>query len=112
MALPVLMNIKAVIEQRQCTGVWNHKDELPVRPGLGNRGQEALGRTAMTGSGTHPLCCPSQIEIELGMKCWYHSVFACPILRQQTSDSNPPIKLICGHVISRDALNKLINGGK
>ncbi|XP_063521716.1 E3 ubiquitin-protein transferase RMND5B isoform X1 [Pongo pygmaeus] len=111
-ALPVLMNIKAVIEQRQCTGVWSHKDELPVRPGPGNRGQEALERTAMTGSGTHPLCCPSQIEIELGMKCWYHSVFACPILRQQTSDSNPPIKLICGHVISRDALNKLINGGK
>lgn len=33
MALPVLMNIKAVIEQRQCTGVWSHKDELPVRPG-------------------------------------------------------------------------------
>uniref|UniRef100_A0A2I3N290 RING-type E3 ubiquitin transferase n=3 Tax=Catarrhini TaxID=9526 RepID=A0A2I3N290_PAPAN len=108
-ALPVLMNIKAVIEQRQCTGVWSHKDELPVRPGPGNCGQEALGRT---GSGTHLLCCPSQIEIELGMKCWYHSVFACPILRQQTSDSNPPIKLICGHVISRDALNKLINGGK
>ncbi|XP_037762782.1 E3 ubiquitin-protein transferase RMND5B isoform X4 [Chelonia mydas] len=80
-ALPVLMNIKAVIEQRQCTGVWSHKDELPI-------------------------------EIELGMKCWYHSVFACPILRQQTTDSNPPIKLICGHVISRDALNKLINGGK
>ncbi|XP_015679445.1 E3 ubiquitin-protein transferase RMND5B isoform X2 [Protobothrops mucrosquamatus] len=80
-ALPVLMNIKAVIEQRQCTGVWSHKDELPI-------------------------------EVELGMKCWYHSVFACPILRQQTTDSNPPIKLICGHVISRDALNKLINGGK
>lgn len=59
-----------------------------------------------------PLCWLPQIEIELGMKCWYHSVFACPILRQQTSDSNPPIKLICGHVISRDALNKLINGGK
>ncbi|KAJ7316611.1 hypothetical protein JRQ81_002773 [Phrynocephalus forsythii] len=80
-ALPVLMNIKAVIEQRQCAGVWSHKDELPI-------------------------------EIELGMKCWYHSVFACPILRQQTTDSNPPVKLICGHVISRDALNKLINGGK
>lgn len=33
-ALPVLMNIKAVIEQRQCTGVWSHKDELPVRLSL------------------------------------------------------------------------------
>lgn len=30
MALPALINIKAVIEQRQCTGVWNQKDELPV----------------------------------------------------------------------------------
>lgn len=29
-ALPALINIKAVIEQRQCTGVWNQKDELPV----------------------------------------------------------------------------------
>ncbi|XP_005992441.1 E3 ubiquitin-protein transferase RMND5B [Latimeria chalumnae] len=80
-ALPVLMNIKAVIEQRQCTGVWSHKDELPI-------------------------------EIDLGKKCWYHSVFACPILRQQTTDSNPPMKLICGHVISRDALNKLNIAGK
>ncbi|KAA8589099.1 hypothetical protein FQN60_010444, partial [Etheostoma spectabile] len=67
MALPVLMNIKQVIEQRQCSGVWTHKDELPI-------------------------------EIDLGKKCWYHSVFACPILRQQTSESNPPMKLICGHV--------------
>ena len=37
----------------------------------------------------------------------YHSIFACPILRQQTSDANPPLKLTCGHCISRDALNKL-----
>jgi hypothetical protein len=106
------MNIKAVIEQRQCTGVWSHKDELPVRPG-GRCGQKTgAGEDIWNGKWNSPFCWPSQIEIELGMKCWYHSVFACPILRQQTSDSNPPIKLICGHVISRDALNKLINGGK
>ncbi|KAH0519253.1 Protein RMD5-like protein A [Microtus ochrogaster] len=61
-ALPALINIKAVIEQRQCTGVWNQKDELPI-------------------------------EVDLGKKCWYHSIFACPILRQQTTDNNPPMKL-------------------
>ena len=44
--------------------------------------------------------------------CRYHSIFACPILRQQTTRSNPPVRLICGHVISRDALNKLSNGNK
>ena len=40
----------------------------------------------------------------------YHSIFACPILRQQSSDENPPMRLTCGHVISRDALNKLSTG--
>ena len=47
------------------------------------------------------------IEIDLGQDCRFHSVFACPILRQQVSDNNPPMKLVCGHVISKDALAKL-----
>ncbi|XP_074641002.1 E3 ubiquitin-protein ligase RMND5A-like [Tubulanus polymorphus] len=80
-ALPPLLNIKQVMQQRQCSGVWSAKDELPV-------------------------------EIDLGMESRYHSVFACPILRQQSTESNPPVRLVCGHVISRDALNKLANGNK
>ncbi|KAH9510837.1 E3 ubiquitin-protein transferase rmnd5a [Dermatophagoides farinae] len=52
------------------------------------------------------------IEIDVTRKCHYHSIFACPILRQQSCDSNPPMRLQCGHVISRDALNKLSNGSK
>lgn len=57
------------------------------------------------------LCsCPFQIEIELDTEHRYHSIFACPILRQQSSEENPPMKLVCGHVISRDALDKLCNG--
>lgn len=109
MALPVLMNIKQVIEQRQCSGVWTHKDELPVRRFFFTR---LLPAGWFKPAGDYvPLLC-FQIEIDLGKKCWYHSVFACPILRQQTSESNPPMKLICGHVISRDALNKLTNAGK
>lgn len=80
-ALPALLNIKQVMQQRQVTGIWNGKDELPI-------------------------------EIDLGQDSRYHSVFACPILRQQSTDSNPPMRLVCGHVISRDALNKLSNGTK
>lgn len=53
-----------------------------------------------------------QIEIDLGQENRYHSVFACPILRQQSTESNPPMRLLCGHVISRDALTKLISGNK
>ncbi|KAI4459762.1 macrophage erythroblast attacher-related [Holotrichia oblita] len=52
------------------------------------------------------------IEIDLGSENRYHSMFACPILRQQSTESNPPMRLICGHVISRDALNKLCSGNK
>ncbi|KAG8235781.1 hypothetical protein J437_LFUL016310 [Ladona fulva] len=55
---------------------------------------------------------PLSIKIDLGPECTYHSVFACPILRQQCSESNPPLRLVCGHVISRDALNKLSSGNK
>lgn len=50
------------------------------------------------------------IEIDLDAEHRYHSIFACPILRQQSSEDNPPMKLVCGHVISRDALDKLCNG--
>jgi hypothetical protein len=80
-ALPALLNIKQVMQQRQVTGAWNTKDELPI-------------------------------EIDLPETMRYHSVFACPILRQQVSDGNPPMRLTCGHVISRDALNKLTTGHK
>ncbi|XP_043273816.1 E3 ubiquitin-protein ligase RMND5A isoform X2 [Venturia canescens] len=80
-ALPALLNIKHIMQQRQVTGIWNGKDELPI-------------------------------EIDLGKQSQYHSVFACPILRQQSTENNPPMKLVCGHVISRDALNKLTTANK
>lgn len=51
------------------------------------------------------------IVINLGQKLQFHSIFACPILRQQSTENNPPMRLVCGHVISRDALNKMANGG-
>ncbi|XP_039249229.1 E3 ubiquitin-protein ligase RMND5A-like [Styela clava] len=80
-ALPALIAIKSVIEQRQCSGVLTDKDELPI-------------------------------DIDLAHDQHYHSIFACPILRQQTTENNPPMRLTCGHIISRDALNKLIAGSK
>ncbi|GBP63791.1 Protein RMD5 homolog A [Eumeta japonica] len=53
------------------------------------------------------------MQVDLGEEGGgYHSVFACPILRQQASEQNPPMRLLCGHVISRDALNKLTQGVK
>ncbi|KAL3173696.1 hypothetical protein MRX96_041507 [Rhipicephalus microplus] len=53
-----------------------------------------------------------ELPIEIRLSRQFHSVFACPILRQQSSDTNPPMRLVCGHVISRDALHKLASGSK
>ncbi|KAK8741362.1 hypothetical protein OTU49_002630, partial [Cherax quadricarinatus] len=80
-ALPVLINIKQVMQQRAVHNMWNTKEELPI-------------------------------EIDLGPSSRYHSIFACPILRQQLTESNPPMRLICGHVISREALSKLTTSAK
>ncbi|XP_076460917.1 E3 ubiquitin-protein ligase RMND5A-like [Babylonia areolata] len=52
------------------------------------------------------------VEIDLGHEYHFHSIFACPILRQQSSHANPPMRLVCGHVISKDALAKLANLNK
>lgn len=36
-----------------------------------------------------------------------HSAFSCPILKEQCSVRNPPTRLNCGHVISKDACARL-----
>lgn len=51
------------------------------------------------------------VEIDLGRNLQFHSTFSCPILKQQSTEGNPPMRLVCGHVISRDALLKLSNSG-
>uniref|UniRef100_A0A8R1E7V1 RING-Gid-type domain-containing protein n=1 Tax=Caenorhabditis japonica TaxID=281687 RepID=A0A8R1E7V1_CAEJA len=38
-----------------------------------------------------------------------HSAFTCPILKEQCSSDNPAMRLVCGHVISRDAIARLTN---
>eukprot|EP00118_Oscarella_pearsei_P017199 m.169595 g.169595 ORF g.169595 m.169595 type:complete len:410 (+) comp39004_c0_seq4:354-1583(+) len=52
------------------------------------------------------------IEIEVGSEHHYHSVFACPIMKQQSTAENPPMRLSCGHVICRDAIDRLVTGSR
>jgi hypothetical protein len=37
----------------------------------------------------------------------YHSVFSCPVSREQSDGSNPPVLLKCGHVICRNTVHKI-----
>ncbi|MFH4975188.1 hypothetical protein AB6A40_001897 [Gnathostoma spinigerum] len=53
-----------------------------------------------------------ELPIEVELPSHVHSVFACPILKAQCTEVNPPMRLNCGHVISREALNKLAQTGR
>ncbi|CCE62327.1 hypothetical protein TPHA_0C01710 [Tetrapisispora phaffii CBS 4417] len=41
----------------------------------------------------------------------FHSIFICPVLKEETTIENPPYSLPCHHVISRKALDKLSKNG-
>eukprot|EP00117_Sycon_ciliatum_P049165 scpid93716/ scgid34901/ Protein RMD5 homolog A len=47
------------------------------------------------------------VEVDLGDRCLFHSLFACPILRRENTE---PMRLRCGHVISKEAEDKLRAG--
>lgn len=52
-----------------------------------------------------------KIEIPLPVENRYHSVFACPVSKEQATEANPPMMLNCAHVITKDSLQKLSKPG-
>ncbi|KAF8077996.1 CTLH/CRA C-terminal to lish motif domain-containing protein, partial [Lyophyllum atratum] len=51
------------------------------------------------------------IEIPLLPENRYHSIFACPVSKEQATEKNPPMMMLCGHVITKDSLHKLSKAG-
>ncbi|KAG8368559.1 hypothetical protein BUALT_Bualt15G0058100 [Buddleja alternifolia] len=50
------------------------------------------------------------VPLELGKEFHFHSIFVCPVSRDQGSDENPPLLLPCGHVLCKQSINKLSKG--
>jgi len=75
---------------------WRQMDELPVR----------LPAMLMAISSIF-----FQIEIPLSSENRYHSIFACLVSKEQSTELNPPMMMTCGHVISKDSLQKLNKSG-
>ncbi|KAG9289045.1 hypothetical protein G9A89_015594 [Geosiphon pyriformis] len=47
------------------------------------------------------------VEVPLTDDMRYHSIFACPVSKEQATDENPPMMMPCGHVICKESLHKL-----
>ncbi|KAL0907264.1 hypothetical protein M5K25_025822 [Dendrobium thyrsiflorum] len=47
------------------------------------------------------------VPVDLGRELQFHSIFVCPVLREQGNDENPPMLMPCGHVLSKQSIVKL-----
>lgn len=51
------------------------------------------------------------IEVDAGRDCCFHSIFTCPVSKEEASDeSNIPMILPCGHVLSKQSIIRLPRG--
>ncbi|KAF9357119.1 hypothetical protein BGX26_004236 [Mortierella sp. AD094] len=50
------------------------------------------------------------VEINLTDDTKFHSIFACPVSKEQATEENPPMMMACGHVICKESLQKLSRG--
>jgi hypothetical protein len=76
---------------------WSQMDELPVS--CWNYG--SYRQTLIV----------SQIEIPVPPENRYHSTFACLVSKELSTELNPPMMMGCGHVISKESLQKLNKSG-
>lgn len=51
-----------------------------------------------------------QMEIPLPTSRRYHSVFVCPVSKEQATEANPPKMLACGHVLASESFTKIMKG--
>jgi len=50
------------------------------------------------------------VEIPLPPSYSFHSIFVCPVSKEQATDANPPMMLPCGHVLCYESLQNASRG--
>lgn len=101
-ALPTLLKLQTIMKERRTE--WTTQHELPV---LFQSSQIWCRDVLLTS--TDPV---EQVEIPLPPAYQYHSIFVCPISKEQATDENPPMMMPCGHVIARESLSRHAKGSR
>ena len=52
------------------------------------------------------------VEIPLPPSYQFHSIFVCPVSKEQTTDQNPPMMIPCGHVLAQESIGRLSKGSR
>ncbi|XP_022775057.1 protein RMD5 homolog A-like [Durio zibethinus] len=51
------------------------------------------------------------VPVELDKEFQFHSIFVCPVSKEQSTDENPPMMMPCGHVLCKQSINKMSKNG-
>ena len=57
-----------------------------------------------------PLSSSVSLELDLRSSFPFHSTFICPVTREPSHAGNEPVMLVCGHLISAAAMDKIVRG--
>ncbi|KAF5738057.1 protein RMD5 A [Tripterygium wilfordii] len=51
------------------------------------------------------------VPVELDREFQFHSIFVCPVSKEQSTDDNPPMLMPCSHVLCKQSINKMSKNG-